>query len=46
MPAGFGLEVDAYEVLVRRHGVVAGLVSGYEGAHRPLRFRNERGVEI
>ena len=22
------------------------LVSGYEGAHRPLRFRNERGVEI
>jgi L-fuconolactonase len=30
-PAGPGLEVDAYEVLARRHGVVAGLVIGYEG---------------
>jgi predicted TIM-barrel fold metal-dependent hydrolase len=26
-----GLEVDAYEALARRHGVVAGLVIGYEG---------------
>ena len=30
-PAGPGLEVEAYEVLARRHGVVAGLVVGYEG---------------
>jgi predicted TIM-barrel fold metal-dependent hydrolase len=30
-PAGPGLEVDAYELLARRHGVVAGLVIGYEG---------------
>jgi hypothetical protein len=46
LPAGLGLDVDAYEALARRHGVVAGLVIGYEGAPRPLRFRNERGVEI
>ena len=30
-PAGPGLEVDAYESLARRHGIVAGLVVGYEG---------------
>ena len=30
-PAGPGREVDAYEVLARRHGIVAGLVIGYEG---------------
>jgi L-fuconolactonase len=30
-PADPSLEVDAYEVLARRHGVVAGLVIGYEG---------------
>ncbi len=30
-PAGAGPEVDVYESLARRHGVVAGLVVGYEG---------------
>jgi L-fuconolactonase len=30
-PARTNLEVDAYEVLARRHGVVAGLVLGYQG---------------
>jgi L-fuconolactonase len=30
-PAGPGPEVDAYEVLSRLHGVVAGLVIGYQG---------------